>query len=322
MNNNSTLVAIIVPVYNVEKYIDECLKSILNQTYTNIEVLMINDGSTDKSADICKKYEKKDNRFKLYNKKNGGLSDARNYGVEKSSGRYTMFVDSDDILSENIVSLLMQTINEQQSDMSVCNLAHFQDGKSPSFSNIKSTEVMSGKEALERLLYQKDISTSSCAKLYKKTKINDIAFVKGQRFEDNEFLFRVFSDTDKVAYINASLYGYRHREKSITTDIFSEKDFDIINIGSKIINESKDKEIKKAAIAYQCSNAFRIYLTASDEYLNDERFLYCKNFLDKNIISVVKDKNTRKKQKIASILYMLKMPRRLLVKIREKTNRW
>ena len=316
------LISIIVPVYNVENFLNECIESIIKQSYKNIEIILVDDGSTDTSGAICDELSQKDNRIKVFHKKNGGLSDARNYGIKKAAGNYIMFVDSDDIISENIVFLLFQAIDKSNSDVSVCNLMHFQDGDLPLFSDVKNVKDLSGQESLEDLLYQRLISTSSCAKLYKKESINDIAFVKGQRFEDNEFLFKVFNSVNKVTYINANLYGYRHRKKSITTDIFSEKDFDIINIGKKILNEIKDENIKKAAIVYQCTNAFRIYLTASDEYLDDERFLYCKKFLDENVGKIIKNKKVRIKQKIASILYILKIPRKLLIKIREKKGRW
>lgn len=316
------LISIIVPVYNVELFLDDCVKSIVNQTYKNIEILLIDDGSKDNSGKMCDEYAKTDNRIKVIHKQNGGLSDARNYGIKKATGYYIMFVDSDDIISENIVSSLIQAINKSNSDVSVCNLTHFQDGDLPLFSDVKNVEDLSGKEALEDLLYQNFISTSSCAKLYKKGSISGITFVKGQRFEDNEFLFKVFSSVNKVTYVNANLYGYRHREKSITTDMFSEKDFDIIDIGKKILNEIKDENLKKAAIAYQCTNAFRIYLTADDEYLDDDRFLYCKEFLNKNVALMIKNKKIRIKQKIASILYMLKIPRKILIKLREKKGRW
>ena len=114
---NNDLISIIVPVYNVEKYIVRCLESILSQTYKNIEVIIVNDGSVDKSGEICERYAKKDNRIKLINKSNGGLSDARNKGIDQANGIYITFVDSDDYISQNYVEILYKLIKENNADI-------------------------------------------------------------------------------------------------------------------------------------------------------------------------------------------------------------
>ena len=105
---NEPLISVIVPVYNVEKYLPQCLDSIKNQTYTNLEIILVDDGSTDSSESICEDYAKSDSRIKLYHKENGGLSDARNYGIERASGQYFTFIDSDDYITKDYVSYLLE----------------------------------------------------------------------------------------------------------------------------------------------------------------------------------------------------------------------
>jgi len=115
------LISIIVPIYNVEIYLEKCLNSIINQTYKNIEILLINDGSSDNSLRICKKYQKKDKRIVLINKKNGGLSSARNAGIDKASGNYLLFIDSDDYIEIDMIEKLYNNIKSNNADISICN---------------------------------------------------------------------------------------------------------------------------------------------------------------------------------------------------------
>ena len=117
---NKELISIVVPVYNVEKYLDKCVKSIINQTYDNLQIILVDDGSKDNSGKLCDLWEQRDRRIITKHKDNGGLSDARNYGVKFAEGKYVMFVDSDDIISEYIVEYLMKLIYETNSDISIC----------------------------------------------------------------------------------------------------------------------------------------------------------------------------------------------------------
>ena len=127
--NNKHLISIIVPVYNVEKYIDKCIKSILEQTYKNLQIILIDDGSQDKSGQICDEYELQDNRIEVIHKKNGGLSDARNLGIKKARGEYIGFVDSDDYISKNMYEDMYKIIQEKDSDVCICNVYNVIDGK-------------------------------------------------------------------------------------------------------------------------------------------------------------------------------------------------
>lgn len=319
------LISIIVPVYNVEIYLTECVRSILNQTYKNIEILLIDDGSSDNSGVLCENLAKQDDRIKVFHKENGGLSDARNYGIEKAVGEFIMFVDSDDLVSESIVdNLYNMIVSDKELKLAVCGLTHFTDGENVQYDLGKEITVFSREAALVDFLCQNNIPTSSCAKLYNKELLNGIRFVKGQRFEDNEFVFKVISHCDYIGYCNTKLYAYRHRINSITTSKFDEKDFDIIEIGKKIIDYSKNFsiDVQDAAIVYQCTNCLRICLTGTEQFVNDERYVYCKKYIRKNYMKVCFCMKARNKLKVGLALYSIGLSPNILKSIRNYQKRW
>lgn len=319
------LISVIIPVYNVEMYVEECVQSLLEQTYHNIEIILVDDGSTDDSGKICDDLADKDVRVKTLHKLNGGLSDARNYGIKHSNGKYIMFVDSDDIVNEKIVSELYELIcKEDNIELAVSGLTHFYDNRSPEYVDKNTNVVMKKEDAIQNFLYQKDIPTSACGKLYLKDILDDIEFVKNQRFEDNLYVFKVLSKCKKISVGSFKYYAYRHRKNSITTSKFDSKEFDIIDIGRDILelsNKMNDK-IKIAGIVYQCTNCFRVYVTTSDKYIKDNRYNYCKEFMRNNALVVIKDSNARKSIKLAMILFKVRFPRGMLSYIRNKKNRW
>ena len=319
------LISIIVPVYNVEIYLTECVRSILNQTYKNIEILLIDDGSSDNSGVLCENLAKQDDRIKVFHKENGGLSDARNYGIEKAVGEFIMFVDSDDLVSESIVdNLYNMIVSDKELKLAVCGLSHFTDGENVQYDLGKEITIFSREAALVDFLCQNNIPTSSCAKLYNKELLNGIRFVKGQRFEDNEFVFKVISHCGYIGYCNTKLYAYRHRINSITTSKFDEKEFDIIEIGKKIIDYSKNFsiDVQDAAIVYQCTNCLRICLTGTEQFVNDERYVYCKKYIRKNYMKVCFCKKARNKLKVGLALYSIGLSPNIIKSIRNYQKRW
>ena len=317
------LISIVVPVYNVETYLEECVRSIANQTYNNLEIILVDDGSTDNSGSLCDEMTRIDKRIVVFHKNNGGLSDARNYGIDHASGKYIMFVDSDDIISENIVETLY-CLMKDNIKLATCELAHFDDGSTPIFCKETSLSILTKEEALLEFLYQKKIPTSACAKMYDIDVLKDLRFVVGQRFEDNEFVFKAISSCSKIGYLDAKLYAYRHRIDSITTSSFNEKDFDIIDIGKNIVVASRSftNMVQEAAIVYQCTNCLRIVTTISREFFNDKRYYYCREFLDSNMKTVLKNKSARRKLKIGLLLVKAGLPNSLLRMARNSRRRW
>lgn len=218
------LISIIVPIYKVEKYLPECIESILSQTYKNIEIILVDDGSPDNCGKICDKYKKRDNRIVVIHKENGGLSDARNAGLAIAKGAYLNFVDSDDRLPKNSIERLYQMATEFQAQMVIAGFERFKDETGEVFFSTDSggekTTVMTKLEAME------DFFRDGCqawAVLYEKRIHEGIYFPKGEINEDEAIVFRLYDRCETIVVTNAVVYSYRNREDSITTTSFSEK---------------------------------------------------------------------------------------------------
>lgn len=324
MRYNQDLVTIIVPVYNVESYLRACVESCVKQLYPHVEIILIDDGSTDNSGVICDELAKLHKNVLTFHKQNGGLSDARNYGIKFANGKYIMFVDSDDIIAEKMISVLLDDIKKNGGDIAVCQFTHFFNAEKINFSISDEKSVLDAESALMEFLYQKRISPSACAKLYRSELLENISFVVGQRFEDNDFMYRIIKKSQKIIVSMSQLYGYRHRKNSITNVSFSERDFDIIDIGKKIIDDvnMRQHQIFEATQAYQCRNALRILMTASESFFKDERYIYCKEFLKNNLQDVMHDSKISNDLKIGLYLYNFGIPVKFLQIIRRIKGRW
>lgn len=223
------LVSIIVPVYNVEAYIDECVESLTKQTYTYIEIILVDDGSTDDSPSHCDKWEKNDKRVSVIHKKNEGLSDARNTGIDASTGEFIMFVDSDDFIGETMVEELLDLQQQTSAEISCGGIYKFLRGNSyPIYNEIiqKETIVFAGYEQLKNLL-NSHIDCSACGKIYKRSTIGTLRFIKGRYNEDVIFLFSLYASRPKVAYTCRRFYYYRDTVGSVTNQL-SKKTMDAL----------------------------------------------------------------------------------------------
>lgn len=218
------LISVVVPVYNVEKYLNRCVESIVNQTYKNLEIILVDDGSTDSSPAICDEWAQKDNRIKVIHKKNGGLSSARNAGIKALTGKYVCFIDSDDYIEINTFELMLKSITKDDYDVCICsaNLVD-KDYNIISKENYKSS-TFSGEEVMKAFLTGKVFeSISACDKLYKVSVIrnNNITFNEEEKWgEDFPFNYLYFKKVDKLISIDDRLYNYlTKRNGSITNGI-------------------------------------------------------------------------------------------------------
>lgn len=212
------LVSIVVPVYKVEKYIRECIDSILNQTYKNLEVILVDDGSLDNCPYICDQYALKDKRITVYHKKNGGLSDARNYGLKMANGRYVMFIDSDDYIENDMVETLLKNIINYKADISICDCYFLYKDKIIKNDVENNIQEMSHDEALLRLNKQNSFGFAAWNKMYKKELFSTISFPKGKVNEDWYIMYKIFDKAKKVIYQPIAKYYYRQRKSSISKD--------------------------------------------------------------------------------------------------------
>ncbi len=215
-------VSVIVPVYNVEAYLAECLDSILAQTYDALEILCVNDGSTDGSAAILEEYAAKDERIRILTKTNGGLSDARNFGLDHSRGDYIACIDSDDAVTPDMIEKLVGRLEETSSGIAVCDMEYFYDDGRKSYSG--------GGDFLEASVREMPgliaVNNSACNKLFKAELFNDVRFPVGKYYEDLAVIPILLYRAEKVCRVPEPLYRYRQRSGSIAHTA-SEKIFDI-----------------------------------------------------------------------------------------------
>lgn len=211
-----SLISVIVPIYNVEKYLDRCVDSIINQTYKNLEIILVDDGSPDNCPQICDDYAKKDSRIKVVHKENGGLSDARNVGMEVATGEYVSFIDSDDYVSLDFYETLFQTMIDNDSDIVECSVVKFyEDNNFDEYSDDLKVTNYDTLYGLEGLINENPFKQHVWNKLYKSSVALDIPYAVGKLNEDEFWTYQIFGKAKKVTRINKTMYHYFQRGSSI-----------------------------------------------------------------------------------------------------------
>jgi exopolysaccharide biosynthesis predicted pyruvyltransferase EpsI/glycosyltransferase involved in cell wall biosynthesis len=218
---NSPLVSVIIPIYNVEQYLEQCLVSVIHQTYKNIEIILVNDGSLDNSLEICKQWEEKDSRIRIIDKVNGGLSDARNVGLSVSKGELILFVDSDDWISINMVENMINEMQKSDTDLVVCDfIKAYPDGNMQKNISIDfPSTVISVERFLELSLEDNLLTSHVWRRLYKKQLLIENLFPKGKNFEDIFVVSKIINGVRNVSILNDALYFYRMNPSGIVSDI-------------------------------------------------------------------------------------------------------
>ena len=266
MNNNKCegnyfMISVIVPVYNVEEYLEECLESIRHQSYTDIEVILVNDGSTDSSKEICERFCQADSRFRLINQENKGQSAARNRGVKESIGEYLMFVDSDDVINKNVLEVLLPYMKTEV-DIVECRMTR---KKEEVYLNKPFKIVFEGnaKEAILNCIAIKEVKFCPVTKLYRREIVEKVPFLEGYIYEDVFTGINYLKHMRKIVAVDYIGYYYRVRPNSTMTKSFTEKDLDIFKVGNQLIDSFKDDENMLPYIGY-----FMFYL-GHGHYLKD-----------------------------------------------------
>lgn len=225
-------ISVIVPVYNVIAYIDRCICSIINQTYRDFEVILVDDGSTDDSGLRCDEYALKYDYIKVIHKENGGLSDARNCGCLCSIGEYITFVDSDDYIDFTYLEKLYEVVSHTEAEIVICRIvdedfcSKLKDQKSCSMK--KSIIIYDNSEAIEEMCYELKFGTSACAKLFKRSIVIQYKFPIGVLYEDLATVYKYFGIASKIAFLDEELYHYVTRLGSIRNNSWSHRVFDVI----------------------------------------------------------------------------------------------
>lgn len=246
------IISIIVPVYNCEKYLEACVNSILNQTYENIEVILVDDGSLDNSSLLCDKFAQKDTRVIVKHRENRGVSAARNYGIECASGEFLMFVDADDYISEKMCETLLESLVKYNADMAICNYLCVDEDHNNLEQHNKYLPIIDGCLDVKGMI--KGLTgpygwfyVVAWNKLYKREIFNSLRFPEGKRNEDAFIAYKVIYKCEKIACVNEALYYYLQREGSITHTKF---DVNNMDLGDALIEQyqfakNKNDEVLK-----------------------------------------------------------------------------
>lgn len=302
---NKPLISIIVPIYNTEKFLNECINSILGQSYTNIEVLLVNNGSTDTTPQICDDYGEKDERVKVIHKQHGSISSGRNAGIKNATGEYYMFVDSDDILAENMILTLYKMLVENESQIAICKSRRMYCDKTEDLPQTHEVAVCNQSEALYRWICKREFGNEVWAKMYCRSCVEGELFPDMQ-CEDMCYLFNALQKADRIAIIDSRLYKYRmHRSyderSSFRRPVESEKPQVYTEMISAVKNKYPDiyDEFFAACCEDELSNIMKIHAAGKvkqqKEYLKNIEAFY-KGF--RNEISDSKHIKSRSKKLI------------------------
>ena len=246
------LISVIVPVYNVAEYLPRCVDSILNQTYANLQIILVDDGSTDGSGRICDAYISTDRRIQVVHQENGGLSAARNTGIEHAQGEYLSFIDSDDFIHPEFYQRLYAAISQSSADIAVCSFVPVADSIAKDPGKHQLTLYRGTKEIMNNFFNQNcAASVVAVNKLYKRSLFEKLRYTEGIIHEDEDLTYRLFYQCSCVAYLSDALYYYFRRENSITTKRYSMRNLQIFDILKSVIqfyDEHQEKALKKKAI--------------------------------------------------------------------------
>lgn len=257
------LVSVIVPIYNVEQYLGRCIDSILKQKYEKLEIILVDDGSPDNCGTICDSYALADNRIKVIHKNNGGLSSARNAGIEVSTGNYIGFIDSDDWIEPDMYDVLVRNILQEDADVSDVNMKSVVN-EAPFLNQNETIKVFRNNDIL--VDYFLSDRSSVCRKLYSRKVIGDIRFPEGKTNEDICTNYKFLTRANKLVKSSLYMYHYFNNPKSITGERFRERDFDLIEACDELYDLAKNNEeiiyyatVKKALSRYSLLGRYISY---------------------------------------------------------------
>ena len=302
-------ISIIVPVYKVEKYLEKCVDSILNQTFKDFELILVDDGSPDNCPKLCDEYAEKDNRVKVIHKENGGLSDARNCGIEAAEGKYIGLIDSDDYIAPDMYESLYNNLINNDADISVCGLYDCYKDKIIPQSIKKGFYEFNSTEALGYLLSGEGIGLFAVNKLYKKNIFSTVKYPENRLYEDAAVIVDILMNANKIVIDTTPKYYYLHRENSITISKFSKRYYDVVKA-----HERNLELIQKYFPSMADVGRFRVWwaykqvlsILAMDDKENRNKFNADKREISAKIRSditqILKNKYNSRSQKISYML--------------------
>lgn len=293
-------ISIIIPVYNASRYLYECMKTVLNQTYSNIEVILVDDGSSDGSGELCDKFSTEDSRIKVIHQKNSGVSAARNAGLKLASGEYIAFIDADDMIHADMYEVMLKKAKEYNADMVATGVTirNLNGQEQPEYPLRTSIDEMSCEAALEKLL-TKRLNVAVYTKLFKREIINEVKFRNDKRYsEDKFFVFEAILRSRKIIEIPECKYIYVKREDSATTSLISKKNFDAFDLAVETEQYIMEK-YPQLAMAAQYNLIYTIIVLM--RRLEDERMTHTYDAERAKCLSMLKEKKLTAMRKYGSI---------------------
>lgn len=308
-------ISIIVPVYNLEEYLPKCVDSILGQTFTNFELILVNDGSTDNSGELCDAYARIDSRVKVIHKENGGVASSRNAGLVIAEGNYIGFVDNDDYINEHMFEILYKNAKHYSSDIVVCDYVNvYEDHPTEIQTSDVNDEAQhyNNIEALHQLYTDNNVTfVVPWNKLYRKDLFDDIKYKVGSINDDENIVHELLYHSHKITYIQAGLYYYVQRSGSQmdSNASFHVKKLDAVYAFSdreKFFREAKEKELHKKALKQYMERFFRYYYMAKSNLSNvDQELKLLKYTFDKRLIYLLRHQGIGWKQKFMCVVFRI-----------------
>ena len=301
------MISVVVPAYNVEKYIKKCIKSLVRQSYRDTEIILVDDGSTDSTSSICDELASQYKQVFTYHKENGGLSDARNYGISKANGEFITFVDSDDYVSHSYLEELMDMMTDDV-QITMVKIQNVYEDKQPSNNATNKIEKITAKDAISRMLLRQGYSHNCGGKLYRKQLWNELRFPVGRLYEDYLTTYRAFSEAKVVRVKDNKSYYYLQREGSIMHYDVSPRTLSLLEVSDEVTDFviGKYPELRIPAIDLQMAS----YLKTLQNILNYDRHSYTDvqnriiKFVSQHAWELIRSEQTpnNDKVKIASLL--------------------
>lgn len=303
------MVSVIIPVYNVQDYLARCVDSVIAQSYCNLDIILVDDGSIDSSGDLCDHFALRDNRIRVVHKDNGGLSDARNAGLDIARGYYVTFIDADDYVHPQFIETLINTINSTGAQIAVSTWQELNDGSTPRkvrTSNPPCT-CYTQDEAIFSVFYQRTLNHSACSRVFEKQLFSNLRFPQGALYEDLAIIYPLLKQVNKVALVKAPMYYYMHRPGSIITTMSLRRTqvLDHLDALEKQVAAHDPKFLPAVRSRHlsACFNMLRLMPATQPQWqpVKERCWDYVKNM--RNLC--IKDPHVRTKNKIAILLSYL-----------------
>ncbi len=315
-------ISVVIPVYKVEKYLDECLESVVNQTYKNLEIILVDDGSPDNCPKICDEWAKKDNRIKVIHKKNGGISDARNAGIKEATGNYISFVDSDDYIEKNLYEIAIKKIKQNEAQIFIFGRSYLYGNKKESKNSNEVELIMDTQDALDKMNMFQYYDVATWDKIYERKLFDSIEYPKGKLCEDWYITYKVIDRAKKVVFNSTPLYVYRQRQNSITHSNYIKVNNEPIYASKEVLEFIRNNypNIEQNALTkyvFACIGVYNNYLYYTKNTNKEKEEIL--NIVKENYKNVIKNKDlTRSRKMQLFLIYRFNILYKVMIKTMRK----